>query len=159
PVGGRSLGVSSRPNDVRPPAARPDAVGLTPKRDSTHARRPTMLPLAGPNSLETGVVMIRTFRFLAIAICFVALLSAASAAEFRNWSDASGKFSVKAKYVSLSDGKVTLEQEDGSSLEIELAKLSAADQKYVNDLRAAGDNPFKKTESPFKSKSMGKSKT
>ena len=96
--------------------------------------------------------MIRTLRCLVLGICFAAVLSTATAADFRTWSDASGKFTVKAKYVNVAAGKVTLEQEDGSSLEIELAKLSTSDQKYVKELQSAGDNPFKKSESPIQNK-------
>jgi WD40 repeat protein len=60
--------------------------------------------------------------------------------------------------VSVAAGKVTLEQGDGTSLEIEVAKLSADDQKYVKELQAASENPFRKSESPFKTKSKSKSK-
>src|SRR2546430_12045494 len=106
--------------------------------------------------------MIRTTRLLALATGLLALASvggvpgaAGSPAEFRTWSDASGKFTVKAKFVSAADGKVTLEQEDGSTVEVELAKLSPADQKYVADQQAAADSPFKKNpaETPFQPKS------
>ena len=82
----------------------------------------------------------------------LALGAAAGAEDVRTWKDASGKFSIKGKYVSAEDGKVTLEQEDGEELEIELKQLCAEDQKYV-----AGrlDNPFKaasKEKDPFKAK-------
>src|SRR4051812_43529194 len=70
-------------------------------------------------------------------------LTAALAADQRTWTDSTGKFTIKAKFVSLADGKVTLEQEDGSKVEIELTKLSAADQKVAQDLAKGDDNPFK----------------
>jgi hypothetical protein len=70
-------------------------------------------------------------------------LTAVLAADVRTWTDSTGKFTIKAKFVSLADGKVTLEQEDGSKVEIELTKLSAADQKVAQDLAKGDDNPFK----------------
>jgi hypothetical protein len=69
------------------------------------------------------------------------LISATLAAEYRTWNDTSGKFSLKAKYVAVKDGKVALQKEDGSQVEIELRKLCAADQKYVSEQQ--DDNPFK----------------
>src|SRR4051812_19019701 len=75
----------------------------------------------------------------------------APAQEVRTWSDTSGQFKIQAKFVSVSNGTVTLEEPDGTSLEIELKKLSPADQKYVADRQAAeAANPFrKKAPSPF----------
>src|SRR5437899_271790 len=83
-----------------------------------------------------------------IATVFVLLstFALASAADVRTWSDASGKFSLQAKFVSSKDGKVTLEKPDGSHFEIELAKLSPADQKYVAEQVKGEDNPFKPKE-------------
>lgn len=78
---------------------------------------------------------------------FAALLWVAPAAaeEPRTWQDASGKFSISAKFVSLDAGKVTLEKADGSTVEIALTKLSAADRAYVakaNVPKPAEDDPF-----------------
>jgi hypothetical protein len=101
--------------------------------------------------------MLRTIRILVVVFVLGALTQPRSlAAEFRTWSDASGQFSVKAKFVSADGAKVTLQQEDGSTLEIELAKLSDADRKYVAEQKKAGDNPFKKkSDSPFQKKGEG----
>jgi len=91
--------------------------------------RPTARRPRGVAALALGVLLLG--------------LNAAVAADLRTWSDATGKFTIKAKFVSLNDGKVTLEQEDGSKVEIELTKLSAADQKLATDLAKGDDNPFK----------------
>lgn len=82
------------------------------------------------------------------------------AADLRTWSDSTGKHKIKASFVSLEDGKVTLEKEDGTTMEIDLKKLSKADQKYVADaMKPADDDPFKtKSEDPFKTKSKTKTK-
>lgn len=78
------------------------------------------------------------------------------AADVRTWSDATGKFKIQAKFISSEDGKVTLEKADGSELEIELKKLSAADQKFIADLEK---DPFKaKEDDPFKNKGAGGTK-
>lgn len=74
----------------------------------------------------------------------------------RTWNDATGKFKIQGKFLTLANGVVTLEQEDGSELEIELKKLSTADQKFIAD--SAADSPFKakKADDPFKAKSKSK---
>jgi len=75
----------------------------------------------------------------------------------RTWSDAKGKNKIKAKFVKLDGDTVTLEKEDGDEVEIELKKLSAADQKFVADAMKDEDNPFKnKSDDPFKSKAKPK---
>jgi hypothetical protein len=80
--------------------------------------------------------------------CWLAAISFASAAEIRTWTDSTGKFQVRAKFLSLTAGKVTLELDTGGQVEIPLDKLSAADQAYVKTLPT--DNPFQpKSTSPF----------
>ena len=80
---------------------------------------------------------------LVAGLLFAWSTSAAVAADVRTWSDAKGKFKIQAKFAGLADGKVTLEKPDGSEIEIDLKKLSAADQKYVAGLQEEEDNPFK----------------
>jgi len=69
----------------------------------------------------------------------------AAEGQMRNWTDAKGKNTIKAKFLSLEDGVVTLEKEDGTEVEIELKKLSAADQKFAAEAAKMkdDDNPFK----------------
>ena len=78
--------------------------------------------------------------------------------EFRSWADAAGKNKIKAKFVKLDETLVTLEKEDGEEVEIELKKLSSADQKYIaTAVKDAEESPFKtKGDDPFKSKPKGK---
>lgn len=80
----------------------------------------------------------RPLALLALVLAFTSLVAAA---DFRTWNDASGKFSMKAKYIGVQQRKVTLQKEDGSQVEIELSKLSPTDQKYVAEQQ--DDNPFK----------------
>lgn len=92
-------------------------------------------------------------RFL-FSVCLVANSWLAAAAEPRTWTDSTGKHKIKGSFVSLEDGKVTLEKADGATLEIDLKKLSKADQKYVAEaMKTADDDPFKaKSDDPFKPK-------
>ena len=101
--------------------------------------------------------------FFALMVCSIGfgLLSPADGSakdDYRSWADASGKNKIKAKFVKLDETVVTLEKEDGEEIEIELKKLSSADQKFVAEaVKESEDNPFKpKSEDPFKSKSKGK---
>lgn len=104
-------------------------------------------------------------RLLICTTVFLSVLSVLSlrtaiAADMRTWSDATGKFKIQGKFVSNEKGKITLEKPDGTEMEIELKKLSTADQKYVADQEKSADSPFKaKSDDPFKSKPTTKSKT
>jgi len=75
--------------------------------------------------------------------------------KLRNWKDSSGSFEIKAELVGESNGTVTLRQEDGEELEIELEKLSTLDQNFVKNQKKTA-SPFKKkgaASSPFRTKS------
>lgn len=62
--------------------------------------------------------------------------------ETRVWTDTSGRFSVEAQLVSISDGMVRLKRtSDGRSMSIPLAKLCNADQTYVKSV-VERENPF-----------------
>jgi predicted RNA-binding Zn-ribbon protein involved in translation (DUF1610 family) len=57
------------------------------------------------------------------------------AQPLRTWTDASGKFSVKASFAGYAMGTVNLRKEDGSVIKVDLDQLSADDQEYVQSLR------------------------
>lgn len=101
------------------------------------------------------------WRSCAVFAAVLCVGSIVAAQEMRTWSDASGKFKIKAKFVSEDGGTVTLETEDGKELEIELKKLNSADQKVIAELKKEmSDNPFKsKGDDPFKPKGSGTSKS
>jgi TolA-binding protein len=65
--------------------------------------------------------------------------AAAPAAKpaLRTWTDASGRFTVKARARGVKDGKLSLETEDGSVIQVPLAKLSEADRKSLEPQPAA----------------------
>lgn len=97
-----------------------------------------------------------------LGVLFLTILATALRADdVRTWTDSTGKHKIRASFVSLENGRVTLEKPDGTSLEIDLKKLSKADQKYLADaMKAAGDSPFETKEpSPFESKPKKKAKS
>jgi len=52
----------------------------------------------------------------------------------RTWTDTTGKFTIKAEFVKLSAGKVTLKRDDGSEISLPLEMLAAADQQIARQL-------------------------
>ncbi len=76
-------------------------------------------------------------------------------APIRTWTDKTGKYTVKAKFVELKDDKVTLETEEGKTIAMALDKLSKDDQEAAKQAaREADENPFKEKgddENPFES--------
>ena len=56
----------------------------------------------------------------------------------REWKDASGKFRIRAAAVEIDEGKVLLRKLDMEELDVEIAKLSSSDQRYVARLQKEG---------------------
>jgi hypothetical protein len=96
-----------------------------------------------------------------IGLFCLALSSPAAGGELRTWTDATGKHKIKASFVALDGSKVTLEKDDGSTIEIDLKKLSKADQRFVAEaVKLAGDNPFEAKEpNPFETKPKRKTRS
>ena len=71
---------------------------------------------------------------------------------FRTWTDASGKFTTKARFLSLDGDEVRLETEAGKTITMKLAKLSDADQAMARKIAARtvkeadAGNPFTEDE-------------
>lgn len=53
---------------------------------------------------------------------------------FREWTAGGGKFTLNARFVSAPKKSVELEKEDGSTITVELSKISEADREYVADI-------------------------
>jgi hypothetical protein len=51
--------------------------------------------------------------------------------ELRVWRDDTGKFSIKAEFVSYASGEVKLRKEDGSEIEIVVQRLSEDDREFL----------------------------
>ena len=56
-------------------------------------------------------------------------------AQFRTWTDATGKYHTEAQFVDLKDGQVRLRKKDDSTVTVPIEKLSETDQKYVRESR------------------------
>jgi len=79
----------------------------------------------------------RLILSLGIVLLFAVL---AAAAEVRTWTSSDGKFKVEGAFVAIKGDKVRLRRPDGQLLEIELGRLSRADQAYATQA-AIGGNP------------------
>lgn len=55
--------------------------------------------------------------------------------QLREWSDITGRFSIKATFVTLIGQGVKLKKSDGTTITVPLAQLSKEDQAYVNGLK------------------------
>ncbi|WP_254507472.1 SHD1 domain-containing protein [Anatilimnocola floriformis] len=77
------------------------------------------------------------------AFCLLAIIVSGwnSVALAREWSDATGSFKIEAELVAVRGGKVVLEKADGAIISVPLEKLSAADQKYLADLKNPAPSP------------------
>jgi hypothetical protein len=53
---------------------------------------------------------------------------------YRVWHDATGKYSVTAKYEGFIGGKVVLLKEDGNTLSLNREQLGIADRNYIDAL-------------------------
>ena len=77
-----------------------------------------------------------------LALLLVALISSSAvAAGARTWTDSTGKHKIKAEFVELVDGTVTLLRDSGKQIKLPLAKLSAADRRLVAELTSAATTP------------------
>jgi hypothetical protein len=63
-------------------------------------------------------------------------------AEQRLWTDASGKFQIRAALVEQTATAVRLHTADGRQVTVPIQRLSQADQDYLKSLTAPTDNPF-----------------
>ena len=77
----------------------------------------------------------RTKFVIAALMSLSFFISAANAqVERRTWTDVSGKYSLKATFVSFERGTVKLKDTDGVVVALPIAKLSEKDQQYVRSL-------------------------
>jgi hypothetical protein len=66
-------------------------------------------------------------------------------ADWRIWTDSSGKHKIEARLSSVASGQVQLIKHDGSLIQVPLDKLSDEDQQWVQRQAAPGAVPDKKT--------------
>lgn len=84
-------------------------------------------------------------RFLTFLLTVILAGNPVSAQDqpLRTWKDSSGKFSVEARFVESAEGRVKLQKADGSSLSIDISRLSQVDKDYISALpsRPGGEKP------------------
>jgi hypothetical protein len=61
--------------------------------------------------------------------------SSSSSESFRQWTDDSGRHQIQAKLVARKEGWVLLETREGKRITLPISKLSAADQKWLQENR------------------------
>jgi hypothetical protein len=83
--------------------------------------------------------------YVACIVVLGLLVAVVSPAAPRKWTDDTGRYSVEAELVDVKDGKVVLRKADGTTVEVPLDKLSAADREYLRQAKAA-EGSVKKAE-------------
>jgi hypothetical protein len=94
----------------------------------------------GPASSLSRSRIVRTSSSLrSVAVHFVAFAAAAVAQsdEMRTWRDSTGKRSIQAELLEVTDSEVKLRRHDGVTALVPIAKLSVADQNFVSVRRSA----------------------
>ena len=126
-------------------------------RGSTSIPRVTII-IESPRRFERVFQVLSRLLVLAVASASLGLAAPGySVDDVRTWKDASGKFTIKAKFVSVADGVVTLLDVAGEKVEIELEQLAEADKTYVAGRQKEAANPFQKkaADTPFRKKPAG----
>lgn len=85
-------------------------------------------------------------RQVHVVICFWVLITwmpGASWADMRNWTDATGRYHVRAELVDFKDGQVTLRKENSETVSLPIEKLSPGDRAFVQSLIRPKPEPAK----------------
>jgi uncharacterized membrane protein YgcG len=78
-------------------------------------------------------------------LLLVLLITVPASAKMRTWTDSTGKYTVKAEFVSADKETVTLQTDAGKTKSIPLARLSLNEQAYIrrmlDSLKRGADKP------------------
>lgn len=77
---------------------------------------------------------------LQLILIFFAVLSEIARAEFRTWTDVSGR-KIEAEFVSQTTAKVFVKLKEGREVSLDRAKLGKNDQDFLNSLSPSPPNP------------------
>ncbi len=89
-------------------------------------------------SFERSMINIRLIATLLIAILLYTSVADAQAPQTtREWNDVSGRFLARGEFFASNDDTVVVRRRNGTLVGIELKDLSAADQQFVKERRAA----------------------
>jgi hypothetical protein len=75
-------------------------------------------------------------RRTAYAVVMAGMCVSVAPGQQRRWIDDTGKNSVDAEFVETKDGTVVIRRTSGKTVKVPIARLSAADQKYVAEQQA-----------------------
>lgn len=115
-------------------------------KHSAWRRRPALLSsflertLMKPVDLLCGSVT--RFALLWSLVISTVGVATSQEASLRLWSDASGRFKVRASLQRQDATTVVLHTEDGRSIQVPIERLSQEDRDHLQSLRAPSDNPF-----------------
>lgn len=73
---------------------------------------------------------------VSLCMCMCCLGAEPAVDAVRDWTDATGKYSIKAAFVQFKDGKIHLKLVNGKVIALSSSRLSDADQLYVRQLLA-----------------------
>jgi len=91
-------------------------------------------PLSTGSGAQTTVRVVRLVTRERLASIEAEAEAKRSAAQFRKWTDATGRFSVEAKFLEFKGGQVSLQRKgDGKVLELPMSRLDKIDQKWIRD--------------------------
>ena len=83
----------------------------------------------------------------AVGICVATFLftfvAFEAAAQEREWTSSSGKFSITGEFVGQQDGIVRIKRSNGKTIPVEIKKLSDKDQEYLSGLSSKADTMAK----------------
>src|SRR5262245_40861877 len=75
----------------------------------------------------------------AASILFLSLVAVETRAEYRIWTASAGGYTIEAEFVELAAGNVVkLKLKSGEGRDVQLDRLSLADQEYVRNRTAPG---------------------
>lgn len=97
-----------------------------------------------PRSVRLSLIM-----SLTLVVLFLVFGARLWAGEFRNWTDATGKFTISAKLVEEKEGKIVLKKEDGTEITLSVERLSSNDQKYLASQRTPAAEKLKPATLPI----------
>jgi hypothetical protein len=80
-------------------------------------------------------------KSLLVVITVVAFFSCPVQAYPRTWTDATGKYTVEAELVEVTEDDVVLTKSDGKTITVPISKLSKADQEFLQEQSRPKEEP------------------
>lgn len=100
--------------------------------NEAEAQVPWVLRLRVAHGLAQTLEGVATMLIRPVVLASLVLLHLANQAASKEWSDASGQYTVEAEYFGVAKGWVRLKKADGSFVELPMTRLCEADQDFVH---------------------------